>query len=50
MKNYKSPEINITKFLEEIIVSSTVTGGNTPEDELNNGGVIILPDEDVFGN
>lgn len=50
MKNYKSPKISITEFSEELIAASSVTGGNTPEDELNNGGVIVLPNEDVFGN
>ncbi len=49
MKNYKSPEIKVSAFKDELILASGQNKDDVPENELDNGGVIVLPNEDVFG-
>ena len=46
MNNYKSPEINISTFNEEILlVASSQNGGDTPEDAFPNDSATPLPDD-----
>lgn len=51
MNNYKSPEINISTFNEEILlVASSQNGGDTPENKLEGSdNISTVPAEDVFG-
>ena len=51
MKNYESPEIKFTVFEDEVLIIASVNKDvDTPENELDNGNINTVPNEDVFGN
>ena len=51
MKTYNTPELKFSIFDEEALISASNQSNNdVPENELDNGGsIIIIPDKDVFG-